>query len=487
MGIYLGTISKYNKNKGLVTCTLQNTLSIGDSISFENENTKYTISELLDKNQNIKTAKPTQNVTFGRMKGNINIGDKIYKISDKSLTDLAIESFSKENIKNKLECKILIRKNQKIGVEIICKQFNIKVDYTYDYIPQIAQNASISKEKILCQFNKILDTEFEFSNFEIELDDNLFIPVSILNDVRRLGINMIREKIIGSFKKEIHNLPTKKHINIDSINKQPPKVSLLLTNLNLNYDYTLLENVDKLYIPLKYFGDSKYLDILNYFSNNFNLYIYMPTIIRKNYVDTSRKIIENSINKFNLKGIVISNLSQLKLIPLSSSLDLIGNYTLNIYNTNSIYILKSLNIKTTTISPELDENGILSVCENTPISKELIVYGKIPVMTMNYCVLGNSNKCYKDCKKTCNSNSKYFIKDRMGILFRVIPDNIQTISTIYNSKTTSIEFKDFNINFARIDILDENIKEINNIIYTVKTSSRFEGKNYTNGNIRRNI
>ena len=499
MGIYLGTISKYNKNKGLVTCTLQNTLSIGDSISFENENTKYTISELLDKNQNIKTAKPTQNVTFGRMKGNINIGDKIYKISDKSLTDLAIESFSKENIKNKLECKILIRKNQKIGVEIICKQFNIKVDYTYDYIPQIAQNASISKEKILCQFNKILDTEFEFSNFEIELDDNLFIPVSILNDVRRLGINMIREKIIGSFKKEIHNLPTKKHINIDSINKQPPKVSLLLTNLNLNYDYTLLENVDKLYIPLKYFGDSKYLDILNYFSNNFNLYIYMPTIIRKNYVDTSRKIIENSINKFNLKGIVISNLSQLKLIPLSSSLDLIGNYTLNIYNTNSIYILKSLNIKTTTISPELDENGILSVCENTPISKELIVYGKIPVMTMNYCVLGNSNKCYKDCKKTCNSNSKYFIKDRMGILFRVIPDNIQTISTIYNSKTTSIEFKDFNINFARIDILDENIDEINNIvkivcsgkrldiIYTVKTSSRFEGKNYTNGNIRRNI
>lgn len=487
MGIYLGTISKYNKNKGLVTSTIQNTLSIGDSISFENENTKYTISELLDKNQNIKTANPMQNVTFGRMKGNINIGDKIYKISDKSLTDLAIESFSKENIKNKLECKITIRKNQKINVEIVCKQFNIKADYTYDYIPQIAQNASISEEKIISQFSKTLDTEFEFSNFEIELDDNLFIPVSIINDVRRFGINMIREKIIGSFKKEINILPTKNHQNTDTLNNPIPKTSLLLTTLNLDYDYTLLENVDKLYIPLKYFGDIKYLDILNYFSNNFNLYIYMPTIIRKNYVDTSRKIIENSINKFNLKGIVISNLSQLKLIPTSSNLDLIGNYTLNVYNTNSIYTLKTLNIKTTTISPELDENGILSVCENTPIPKELIVYGKIPVMTMNYCVLGDSNKCYKNCRKKCNSNSKYFLKDRMGILFRVIPDNIQTISTIYNSKTTSIEYKDFNIDFARIDILDENIKEINNIIYTVKTSSRFEGKNYTNGNIRRNI
>lgn len=487
MGIYLGTISKYNKNKGLVTSTIQNTLLIGDSISFENENTKYAVSELLDKNQNIKTAKPSQTVTFGRMKGNINIGDKIYKISDKSLTDLAIESFSKENIKNELECKITIRKNQKISVEIVCKQFNLEAPYTYDYIPQIAQNASISAEKIISQFNKVLDTEFKFSNFEIELDDNLFIPVSILNDVRRFGINMIREKIIGSFKKEIHNVPTKNHINIDTLNNRTPKISLLLTNLNLDYNYTLLENVDKLYIPLKYFGDNKYLDILNYFSNHFNLYIYMPTIIRRNYIDTSKKIIENSINKFNIKGIVISNLSQLKLIPTSSNLDIIGNYTLNIYNTNTINELKNLNIQTSTISPELDEDGILSVCENTPISKELIVYGNISVMTMNYCVLGNSNKCYKNCKKRCNSNSKYFLKDRMGILFRVIPDNTQTISTIYNSKITSIEYKDFNIDFARIDILDENLKEINNIISTVKTSSRFEGKDYTNGNLRRLI
>ena len=54
-------------------------------------------------------------------------------------------------------------------------------------------------------------------------------------------------------------------------------------------------------------------------------------------------------------------------------------------------------------------------------------------------------------------------------------------------KTTSINFNHFNIDFARIDILDENISEINNIIETVKNGNRFEGKNFTNGNLKREI
>ncbi len=35
MGLYLGKISKYNKNKGIVTLAAQTDLSVGDSITFE--------------------------------------------------------------------------------------------------------------------------------------------------------------------------------------------------------------------------------------------------------------------------------------------------------------------------------------------------------------------------------------------------------------------------------------------------------------------
>ena len=186
LGLYLGTISKYNKNKGLVTCKLEDNLSVGDSISFENENAKYTVSELMENNENIKTATPLQKVTFGRMKGNINLRDKIYKIKDKALSDIAISSYSKENIKTSLDCKLTIKKDSNIFVNIYSNAFDINIDYTYNYIPPTSQNAPLTKEKIINQFTKTLDTPFVFEHFDIELDDNLFMPVSILNEIRRL-------------------------------------------------------------------------------------------------------------------------------------------------------------------------------------------------------------------------------------------------------------------------------------------------------------
>ena len=71
--------------------------------------------------------------------------------------------------------------------------------------------------------------------------------------------------------------------------------------------------------------------------------------------------------------------------------------------------------------------------------------------------------------------------------FEVLPDNIQTVTTVFNSNTTSINPNDFNVDYARIDILHESIDEINNIINTVQASKRFEGKAYTNGNVNRII
>ena len=71
--------------------------------------------------------------------------------------------------------------------------------------------------------------------------------------------------------------------------------------------------------------------------------------------------------------------------------------------------------------------------------------------------------------------------------FEILPDNIQTVTTVFNSKTTSLNPNDFNIDYARIDILHESIDEINTIINTVKSGKRFEGKEYTNGNLNREI
>lgn len=49
MGLYLGTIKKYNSNKGHITLQLEEDLDLGDSISVSNESSKYLVSELMIK------------------------------------------------------------------------------------------------------------------------------------------------------------------------------------------------------------------------------------------------------------------------------------------------------------------------------------------------------------------------------------------------------------------------------------------------------
>ena len=50
-------------------------------------------------NSNIEESSPFQPVTIGRMKGNIVVGDKIYKMSNKELTRIALETINKEHLK----------------------------------------------------------------------------------------------------------------------------------------------------------------------------------------------------------------------------------------------------------------------------------------------------------------------------------------------------------------------------------------------------
>ena len=68
--------------------------------------------------------------------------------------------------------------------------------------------------------------------------------------------------------------------------------------------------------------------------------------------------------------------------------------------------------------------------------------------------------------------------------FPIMPDNVQTVTTLFNSKITSISYSGFAIDSARIDILNENIDEINNIISVVSSGKRLEGSEYTNGNLK---
>ena len=258
-------------------------------------------------------------------------------------------------------------------------------------------------------------------------------------------------------------------------------------------NYEDLKGFKQIYIPLKYFSDTKYERALRTLSVRFDAYIYLPPIIKANYKNLLINIIDKSIDTYPIKGFVISNLSNFAYTEklkkkYGGKFKFIGNYTLNVFNIQTENELKNIGIdEKFTISPELDRQTIESLISNSSSRHELIIYGRTPLMYMNYCLLGKTNKCYPTCGVHCKDEKQYYLKDRLGLNFRILPDNMQTVTTVYNSKITSIDGSEFKVSSYRVDILDENVEQINSIIENISAGKRFEGKEYTNGNLNREI
>ena len=500
IGLYVGNVSNYNASKGHITLKLNEPLGIGDSISIDGETGKYTVSELIKGNTNLKQAPIGTVVKLGRMKGNIKPGAKVYKLSSKELIENIAKTFSNnfENKKIPISCYISIKNYQPIKIILGANELpfydNISVEFTSNIIPEESINSPITSERIESQLNKLGNTPYIFDKINIDLDENLHINISDLNNIRRIAISMLEEKVLNNFLANRAPQVTDKSIcskpcTLNKINDR--KISLLLENINKDYDYSKIEGIDNIYIPLKFLANKKYHNQIFMLSRKFNLYVYMPTIIKPNYKNLLLNNLDNILSTFSVKGFVISNISGFKLLikylKPDANYTFVANYTMNVFNKYSIKELKDIGVNVVTPSVELNKNTLQELCSTSLLPIELIAYGRTILMNSAYCLLGKSNKCYPECKMRCSNNSKYYLKDRLGFKFRIVPDNVQTVTAIYNSKITSIDTLDFNVSSLRINILDENVEEINDIIKHVKSGRKLQGKDYTNGNMNREI
>ena len=411
MGLFLGTVQNYNKNKGYITLKLKEPISIGDKVSLENENGSYTISELMDKNNNIKETKINQTVTIGRIKGNISLGDKIYKISSNSLTDNAKESYKKENRKVSLNCNVTIKKDLPISINItsdndIPEYKDLDINYELSYIPEEALNKPLDKETVIKQISKTNSTPYIFNNINIDLDNNLHLSkLSMLNELRRTALDKFYEYAVSKINRHLpenisdseleknnETLDNMRNLASTISNIKNKKTSLLLNILNLEYDYSKLENIDNIYIPLKYFLNKKYEQVLETLNKKAEIYIYFPTILKENYKNLFYTIAKKTVQKYDIKGFVVSNISNIKMLndlfeDLKQHYKIVANYTFNVFNSNTVLELKKLDISRFAISPESDKEIISNLCNYNYLQKELIVYVKTPLLNMNYCLL----------------------------------------------------------------------------------------------------
>lgn len=470
MGIYIGKVEHYNPNKGYTKVKLEKELNLGDSISIKDGTCK--ISELMIGNNNIKQGKIGQTVTIGRIYGKINNGDKVFRTVDINLNKEINQKLNKENIKRKINCEIVIKENVPVTLAMQDIATGIEIKKT-GQIPSKAEKQGITKERIEEQISKLGNTVFEVKNIKTEIGDMLITQISGINELRRDVISKLEEKIKQTFIREKVELAKEKE-TIKTVLVDNPKVSVCLNNISETLEYSKLQGIDNIYIPLRFFINTKLKNKVKEITECFSTYLLMPSISKSNYEKIN---IDAILKEYKINGVVISNISQFEMFK---GLKTIANYTMNIMNNHTINELEKLGVTGYTVSPETDKNTILNL--NGNIEKEVIVYGRTLLMTTEYCAIG----VYKNCPGTCEKGN-FKLKDRMGFEFPIYTDRINCNNLIYNSKITSIEWKDLKPNTIRIDILEETIEEINSIVNTHKQGKRLEGQDYTNGNLNKEI
>ena len=424
MGLYSGNVSNFNEKKGLITFKTLQKFEIGDKVSIENEKNTYTISELMKKGKNIKSSVKEDIITIGRIKGTIRPGAKIYKTTDSSNIKKIERHINYENRKIPLSAHITIKNKKPIILEV--KSLDSKGGNYYSLfskiesqaIPTEAIKTPITKERIVEQLSKTSNTLFEFSNIKVELDNNLYIPkISLINQLRRDCLDNLINQAIIKFERKTKQVKIHSFKNSKELINNKPKISLQLNKLNFEYDYSIINNIENVYIPFKYFISQKYYKVIKQLEKNNKIFILLPVVLKENYKNILSHHLEHIFKKYKICGLVVSNLSIAnKTNNFPKHIKLVANFNLNIFNNYSINLLKKVKFSRITLSPELDKETLQDITLKSTLPTELIVYGNLPLMNTGYCMLGSSNKCYPTCKSLCKiEDYNFYLKDRLNM------------------------------------------------------------------------
>jgi len=446
LGVEIGKIKAINPKRKQVTIDLTDEISMGDVISI-NDGTSY-ISEIISGN------------TVGEIKNvkDIKINDKVYKIVSNNLNKKQWEIYKKETKKVDISAKI---EENGENICLILEKGKIQAKSTIKR-EKWALN-ELDKSRILCQIQKTGNTIFNIKDVQINAQ-NLNFPISKLNELRRDAISNFEIELEKSI---VRNYDKKIDVNIDfSKNKkyEKQKVNLYLQRFDRSIDYSKLD-YSEVYVSFKELIENK---------NIRDCIAILPSIIDEKY----EKLIAKNLGVFeNVNAVMISHISQIEFLKkYNINKKIYADYTLNVTNNLSENVLKNLQIERFTVSQELDKYNINNF--NDKIERELVVYGRTCLMNSKYCPIGKNGNCKMICQ-----DGNYELKDRRNFVFPIITDTTNCHTKIYNSKILSCDYKNIDVDFVRIDVLNETFDEIADIIYNVRNGKNYSGIDYTFGNI----
>lgn len=370
--------------------------------------------------------------------------------SEGVLQDNIRREYVDTELKEKIKGKLILNKECPAKIEV--QYGKIKVSYQGDMV-LVAQNRPLTEEVVTEKITKTGNTPFVFEKLEVTMDDDIFMPVNQLNQLRRGALEALEEALLKPYERTLPELvetsstETDRQTTGNAIKeKQISGQSLSQTSGQQSAGSStevrvLIENAEQLPAVLKAdFVDTVYLDCMLYTRENLirklsedidrvqasgkKAFYVFPFIFRQQTSLFYEKIMPE-LKKLPLDGIMVRSLDEIAFIKEwgNENWQMVSDSNLYTYSNEAAEYFYHLGMMQDTIPVELNRKEILRR-ENS--RSEMIIYGRLPLMITAQCIHKNTLGCM-------HQPDVLTLKDRYSVHFPVKNFCPECYNVIYNS------------------------------------------------------
>ena len=345
-----------------------------------------------------------------------------------------------------LDLSVTFQKDLPASLTVTDQKHTVTV---YTDAPMPAINAPMTRDDLARSFCKLGGTCYSMGDLKIEMDEGLMLPVSRLNDLRRRGLAALEEKktpavsLPGS-----HTAPIRPHGKRASIRTARFLFDGQITHSAQAY-------FDRIYLPANRFSDK---------ANG----VILPPVIFESEAEAVLQMLKRAL-EMGAKYALVGNLGHIELAK-RAGLTPVGDYRLNLFNNESVAYTEVLGLDSVILSPELTLPQLRDIGGNS----EAIVYGRIPLMTLEKCVIREIADC-----NAC-AHGFVMLRDRRGVDFPVLRE-WEHRNVIYNSLPTCMTDREESLKKAGVTAKHfiftvESADEVDAVIHADRTHTPIKGQ-----------
>ncbi len=367
----------------------------------------------------------------------------IFRNYNKRLNNEISKKLKSTDKKLEINFDFTAKLNEKLILKIYLEDENgnriLNLEEISETLTQKAQRRAINEDDIKEKLSEIGDSEFTVKNIKIDIDENIFIPLSELKNLKRNAVEKFRERILSYFRRDLDSElkeNNQEYFKLE-IEKDEPKDLEIRVIVSNEEQKNFLENI----------------------KNEYN--------IKEIYYRTYDIAKQSMLGQHNLDNKLASNLYE--LLENKNS-DVMLNWNMNIVNSYTINVLEKIKkLESFIISPEINFSKIRELGK-TRLKKALLIYSKLKGMTIDVDIADSKNEII-----TNKENDKFnIIKNNYGTeIFLDKPLNIINIID---------DIKKLNIDIVVLEFTTETIEGIKKVLKQLKTrKGEYREYNYKRG------